>query len=150
MYLIINNLRSINASSLSVRLSPRFEIRRQASALLDNLYMCDLRNKGQGPIPNVYQKLADLFPTSCKFKTFLCSAGNRKYLQALIKTQLSKCSKSISQELVYSVGQDCVNLTTDNTNDCSQSEADTIMLSMYAAMRSSGYADLIVIDAEYL
>ena len=29
-----------------------------------------------------------------------------------------------------------------------QSEADTIMLSIYAAMRSSGYADPIVIDAE--
>jgi len=45
-----------------------------------------------------------------------------------------------------------MNLTTDNTNDYlsfSQSEADTIMLSIYAAMRSSGYADPIVIDAEY-
>ena len=40
----------------------------------------DLRIQGQGPIPNVYMKLADLFPTSSKFKTILCSAGNKKRL----------------------------------------------------------------------
>jgi len=110
---------------------------------------CDLRIQGQGPIPNVYMKLAELFHIYCKF--ILCSVGNKKCLQALIKTQLSERSKSISQELVYSVGENCVNLTTDNTNDYlsfSQSEAHTIMLSIYAAMRSSGYADPIIIDAE--
>ena len=31
-----------------------------------------LRIQGQGPIPNVYMKPADLFPTNCKFKTILC------------------------------------------------------------------------------
>jgi len=48
----------------------------------------DLRIQGQGPIPNVYIKLADLFPTSCKFKTILGSADKKKRLQALIKAQL--------------------------------------------------------------
>jgi hypothetical protein len=48
--------------------------------------------QGQGPIPNVYMKPADLFPTACKFKTILCSAGNKK--------RLIKAPKSISQELV--------------------------------------------------
>ena len=111
----------------------------------------DLRIQGQGPIPNVYMKPADLFPTACKFKTILCSAGNKKCLQALIKTQFSELSKSISQELVYSVGEDCVSLSTGDTEDrlCfSQGEADTIMISVYAALRSSGYSDPVVIDAE--
>ena len=111
----------------------------------------ELRIQGQGPIPNVYMKPADLFPTPCKFKTILCSAGNKKCLQALIKTQLTELSKSISQELVYSVGEDCVSLSTGNTKDSlsfSQGEADTITLSAYVALRSSGYTNPVVIDAE--
>ena len=110
--------------------------------------------QGQGSIPNVYTKPADLFPMAYKFKTILCTAGNKKRLQALIKThQLSELSKSISQELVYSVGEDCVSLSTGDTKESlgfSQDEADTIMLSVYAALRSisPGYNNLIVIDAE--
>ena len=38
------------------------------------------------------------------FLTILCSSGNKKRLQALVKTQLSERSHSISQELVYSAG----------------------------------------------
>ena len=108
----------------------------------------ELRIQGQGPIPNVYMKPADLFPTACKFKTILCSAGNKKRLQALIKAQLSELSKSISH---YSVGEDCVSLSTGDTKDSlsfSQGEADTIMLSVYAALRSSGYSNPVVNDAE--
>ena len=104
--------------------------------------------QGQGPIPNVYMKPADLFPMNC---TIICSSGNKKCLQALIKTQLSKQSHSISQESVYSVGEDCVSLSTEDAKDnlsFSQGEADTIMLSDYAALRSSGYCDPVVIGAE--
>ena len=43
---------------------------------------CELSILGEGPITNVYMKPADLFPTACKFKTILCSAGNKKHLQA--------------------------------------------------------------------
>ena len=114
----------------------------------------ELRIQGQGPITNVYMKPADLFPMACKFKTILCTADNMKRLQALTKThQLSELSKSISQELVYSVGEDCVSLSTGDTKESlsfSQGETDTIMLSVYAALISisPGYSNLIVIDAE--
>ena len=88
----------------------------------------------------MYIKPANLFPMACKFKTILCTAGNKKRLQTLIKThQLSELSKSINQELVYSVGEDCVSLSTGDTKESlsfSQGEADTIMLSVYAALRS--------------
>ena len=78
----------------------------------------ELRIQGQGPIPNVYMKPADIFPMVCKFKTILCIAGNKKCLQALIKTyQFSELSMSISQELVYSVGEDCVSLSTGDTKE---------------------------------
>ena len=49
------------------------------------------------------------------------------------------------------MGEDCVSLSTGNTKDSlsfSQSEADTIMLSAYVALRSSGYTNPVVIDAE--
>ena len=110
-----------------------------------------LRIQRQGLIPNVYMNPANLFPINCKFKTILCSSGNKKRLQALIKTQLSERSHSISQELVYSVCENCVSLSTGDTKDnlsFSQGEADTIMLSVYAALRSSGYRDPLVIDIE--
>ena len=44
-----------------------------------------------------------------------------------------------------------MSLSTGDTKDnlsFSQGEADTIMLSVYAALRSSGYSDPVVIDAE--
>ena len=108
----------------------------------------ELHIQDQGPILNVYMKLADLFPTACKF---ICSACNKKHLQALIKAQLSELSKSISHELVYSVDEDCVSLSPGDTKDSlsfNQVEADTIMLSVYAALRSSCYSNPVVIDAE--
>ena len=96
-------------------------------------------SQGQAVIPNVYMKPADLFPMACKFKTILYTAGNKKCLQAPIKThQLSELSMSISQELVYSVGEDCVSLSTGDTKESlsfSQGQAGTIMLSVYAALR---------------
>ena len=108
-------------------------------------YERELHIQGQVPIPNVYVKPADLFPTACKFKTILCSASNKKCLKGLLKAQLSELSKSINQELIYSVGEDCVSLSSGNAEDSlsfSQGEADTIMLSIYAALRSSGSAIL--------
>ena len=63
----------------------------------------ELRIQGQGHIPNVFMKADDQFPSSREFKTILCSAGNKKRLQTLINAQLSEFSKSIKQELLYSV-----------------------------------------------
>ena len=111
----------------------------------------ELRIQGQGHIPNVFMKSGDMFPSARKFKTILCSAGNKKRLQTLIKAQLSETSKSINQELIYSVGDECVSLSSGNAKDhlsFNHCEADTIMLSIYAALRSSGYSDPVVIDAE--
>ena len=50
------------------------------------------------------------FPSAHVFKTVLCSAGNKKRLQGLIKTQLSEISLSVTQELIYSVVEKCVSL----------------------------------------
>jgi len=82
-------------------------------------------------------KPADMFPTNCRFEMILCNSGYKKCLQALIKTRLPKQLNFINQELVYSVGVDCVSLSTWDTKDnfsFSQGEADTIILSVYAAL----------------
>lgn len=51
----------------------------------------------QRHIPNVYMKPTDKFPSARDFKTFLCSSINKKRLQTLIKSQLSKVAQSIHQ-----------------------------------------------------
>ena len=110
----------------------------------------ELRIQGKGHIPNVYMKLTDKFPSIRDFKTFLCSSANKKRLQTLIRSQLCEIAHSINQVLLYSVGEDCVNLSSGNVlpdlafNQC---EADTIMLSFYTALRASGQNDPVVIDA---
>ena len=76
-----------------------------------------LRIQGQGPIPNVYIKPADLFPTNCKSKL----SSQRNHIPS-----------------VRNLGEDCVSLSTGDTKDnlsFSQGEVDTIMLSVYAALR---------------
>ena len=68
----------------------------------------ELRIQGQNHIPNVFMKSDDQFPSAREFKTILCSAGNKKRQQNLIKAQLSEISQSINQELLYSVGEECI------------------------------------------
>ena len=56
----------------------------------------------------------------------------------------------MNQVLLYSVGADCVDLSSGNVRQdlgFNQCEADTIMLSFYVALWASGYNDPVVIDA---
>ncbi len=62
-------------------------------------------------------KSNDQFPSARDFKTILCSAGNKKRLQTLIKAQLSEISQSINKEMLYSVGEECVSLSSGNVRD---------------------------------
>lgn len=68
------------------------------------------------------------FPSAREFETTLCSSGSKKRLQTLIKAQLSAISHSINQELLYSVGEECENLSSGDVIDdlsFNQCEADT-------------------------
>ena len=62
----------------------------------------ELHIQGQGHIPNVLMKLDDQFPSARVFKTILCSAGNKKLLQALIKTQLRNVPVPYSRADIFS------------------------------------------------
>ncbi|MES9882370.1 MAG: hypothetical protein ABW185_15975 [Sedimenticola sp.] len=111
----------------------------------------ELRIQGQGHVPNVFMKSGDKFPSAREFKTVLCSSGNKKRLQVLIKASLCHVAQSTKQALLYSVGEDCVRLQSGEVEESlcfDQCEADTIMLSIYTALRSSGCSEPVVIDAE--
>ena len=110
----------------------------------------DQRVHGKVHIPNVYMKLTDPFPSAQNFKTLLCSKSNKGRLQKLVCDYLTDLAESVDAEIVYSVGSHCNNLSTKQPmeNYCfEQSEADTILFSVYAVLRESGYTGPVVIDA---
>lgn len=113
----------------------------------------ELRMQGQDCIPNVYMKSSNKFPSPRDFKTFLCSGANKKRLQALIKSQLSNVAQSIDKVLLYSVGVECVNISSNGVEQdltFDHCEADTIILiilSIYKALRAYGNNDPVVSDA---
>ena len=110
----------------------------------------ELRSQKQAHIPNVYIKAADKFPSANDFKTFLCSSGNKKRLQNLIKSHLTNIAQDLDHVLIYSVGKECTNLSSGVSLEdlaCDQCEADTIIFSVYTALQNSGNNDPVVIDA---
>ena len=95
-------------------------------------------------------KFNDTFPSARPFKTLLCSTSNKGRLQKLICRHLTDLAQSVHAEIVYSVGSDCTNLSTQELMpyySFSQSEADTILFSAYAVLRDSGYSGPVVINS---
>lgn len=63
---------------------------------------------------------------------------------------LADLAQRVDAEIVYSVGSTCTNLSTQQPmeNYCfAQSEADTVIFSIYAALRELGYSGPVVIDS---
>ena len=71
----------------------------------------ELRIQGHGHIPNVFMKAEDAFPSAREFKAIMCSSGNKKRLQTMIKAQHTGIALSIKQEVLYSVGEECTSLS---------------------------------------
>ena len=65
----------------------------------------ELRCKTQAPIPNVFMKRIDAFPTAKDFTIVTSSSGNKTWIQNLIKSALMK----VSHERKI-VGRTCVSL----------------------------------------
>ena len=110
----------------------------------------DLRVQGRTHVPNTYMKFNDPFPSARAFKTLLCSTSNKRRLQNLICRHLTDLAQSVHAEIIYSVGSDCTNLSTQEPMpdySFSQSEADTILFSTYIVLRDSGYNGPVVIDS---
>ena len=95
-------------------------------------------------------KMEDAFPSTAKFSKILCSNSNKMRLQKLVERHLIEKSNDVNPEIIYSVGTQCTNLTTQQQNQdlcCDQSEADSIVISIYAIQRNSGYTRPVLIDA---
>jgi len=95
-------------------------------------------------------KLSDPFTSTQAFKTLLCSDSNKGRLQKLLCDNLTEVAKSFNVDIAYSVGSHCTNLSTREPMEkynFDQSEADTILFSIYAVLRESGYNGHVVIDA---
>ncbi|KAG0720810.1 hypothetical protein GWK47_047693 [Chionoecetes opilio] len=95
-------------------------------------------------------KLGDPFPSARAFSTLLCSISNKRRLQNLICRYLTDLAPRVDAEIIYSVGSNCTNLSTQQSMQnysFDQSEADTVLFSAYAVLRESGYTGPVVIDA---
>ena len=67
----------------------------------------------------------------------LCSLNNKRWPQNLICRYLTDLAPSVHAEIIYSVGLNCTNLSTQQSmQNCSsdQSEADTVLFSAYAVL----------------
>ena len=71
----------------------------------------DMRIQDQKLIPNVFMKSNDKLPSSRDFRTMLCNAGHKKRVQNFINIQSMVYFKSASQKVVYSAGEECIELT---------------------------------------
>ena len=91
-------------------------------------------------------KFNDPFP-SASIQNLLCGTSNKG---RLICTHLTQ---SADAEIVYSVGSDCTNLSTQESipdYSFSQSEADTILISAYAVLFTVGPFSLTQLTQIYI
>ena len=110
----------------------------------------NLRTHGHSHVPNIYMKLGDPFPSDRTFKMLLCSNSNKQQLQKLMSDYLTEVSQDLDVVVIYSVGTRCTNLSTQQVMpeySFDQSEADTVITSMYTLLRQMGYSGPVVIDA---
>ncbi|KAK7085391.1 hypothetical protein SK128_008759, partial [Halocaridina rubra] len=110
----------------------------------------DQRVQGNTHVPNIYMKLGDTFSSARAFSMLLCSISNKRRLQNLISRYLTDLAPSVDAEIIYSVGLNCTNLSTQQSMQnysFDQSEADTVLFSVNAELRDSGYTGPFVIDA---
>ena len=107
------------------------------------------RAQGYGQIPNEFFKPDGEFPSRPKLARILSKDENKTRLQSFIlKCKQAKLG-SHNKDLLYSVGQSCLNVRTgvqEQNLQFHQSEADTIMFSIHHALRTQGVKDDIIFD----
>ena len=109
------------------------------------------RAQGYGQIPNEFFKPDGEFPSRPKLARILSKDENKTRLQSFIlKCKQAKLG-SHNKDLLYSVGQSCLNVRTgvqEQNLQFHQSEADTIMFSIHHALRTQGVKDDIIFDTK--
>jgi len=101
---------------------------------------------------NIYIDSSGELPTKSNMSRFFGNKSNKIRLQQYLKGMFSKFVESYpNKEFTYSVQRHCEDLKSKSSYTsfiCQHQEADTIMLYIVNAMRGSGDANVIIIDAE--
>ena len=98
---------------------------------------------------NRFPKPNDPFPSSTDFNAFLSDSGNKTRLQRMIKNYLFQ--KNLSHQIVYCEGNVFTNISSNSEMpNISQehTEADTMMITIYAIIKQNHPALPVVIDSE--
>jgi len=102
-------------------------------------------------IPNVFPKPEDMFPGAAEFNKLMVNSGNKVRLQKLVKEQLKKQVGRVQSSIIYCEGEMSTNLSTGVANGdyvFKHPEADTMLLSAYAKLRTGNYTGAVVLDSE--
>ncbi|KAL8603169.1 hypothetical protein ACOMHN_032615 [Nucella lapillus] len=111
----------------------------------------DRRAAKHGHIPNVFPKPEDTFPGAAEFNQLMVRSGNKVRLQKLVKKKLEAEVARVGCEVIYCEGETAVNLSTGVANGdyvFRHPEADTMLLSAYAKLRTGNYRGTVVLDSE--
>ena len=102
-------------------------------------------------IPNVYPKPEDTFPGAAEFNKLMANSGNKVRLQKLVKEQFRTKVGRVRGGVIYCEGETSINLSTGVVNMdyvFKHPEADTMLLSAYAKVRTGDYTGTVVLDSE--
>ena len=102
-------------------------------------------------IPNVFPKPEDTFPGAAEFNKLMFNSGNKVRLQKLVKEQLITQVGQVRGGIIYCEGETSTNLSTGMVSGdyvFKHPEADTILLSAYAKLRTGNHTGAVVLDSE--
>ena len=94
-------------------------------------------------------KRDDAFPTAKDLQTIMAGNDNKTRIQTLIRAEFIQAARDVM--LVWSVGPVCEDLQSGEEIiefECHQAEADTILLTIYNAIRVKGENCPVIIDSE--
>ena len=102
-------------------------------------------------IANVFPKPDDKFPTAVEFNKVMVNSTNKVRLQKLVLKHMKTRVAQLPCGVLYCEGERVTNLNTDMaTGDYrfKHLEADTMLLSIYAKLRTANYTNTVVLDSE--
>lgn len=111
----------------------------------------DRRAAKHAHIPNVFPKPTDTFPGAAEFNQLMVRSGNKIRLQKLLREQLKAQASMMCCGIIYCEGERATNVSTGVANTdfiFRHPEADTMMFSAYAKLRTGNFNGAVVLDSE--
>ncbi|MES9880814.1 MAG: hypothetical protein ABW185_08030 [Sedimenticola sp.] len=102
-------------------------------------------------VPNVFPQPKDTFPGAAEFNKLMVNSGNKVRLQKLVKEQLKTQIGRTPCNVIYCEGDKSINLNTGVASGdyvFKHTEADTMLISAYAKLRTENYTEAVVLDSE--